>query len=44
MNKKIRKFAILQSICLSIIASSATGALAVDFDDTENHWASEEAN
>jgi ACT domain-containing protein len=41
MNKKIRKFAILQSICLSIIASSATGALAVDFDDTENHWASE---
>lgn len=39
MNEKIRKFAVLQAICLSVIASSAAGAFAAEFGDTEDHWA-----
>ena len=31
----------LQSICLALAASSASGALAADFKDTQNHWASQ---
>ena len=41
MNNKIRRFIMLQSICLALAASSASGALAADFKDTENHWASQ---
>ncbi len=40
MNNKIRKIAILQSICLSIIASGTAGVFAADFNDTKDHWAS----
>ncbi len=32
--------AILQSICLSVIASSTAGAFAAGFNDTDGHWAS----
>lgn len=41
MNNKIRRFVMLQSICLALAASSASGALAADFKDTQNHWASQ---
>ena len=41
MNNKVRRFAALQSICLALIAASATGAMAADFHDTENHWAAQ---
>lgn len=44
MNKRIRRFAVLHSICLSMIASSAAGALAADFDDTKDHWAESAIN
>lgn len=41
MNSKIRRLIILQSISLALAAASASGALAANYNDTENHWASQ---